>query len=1090
MKLTTHSIIALTLIALVAFQEDSYALSKATPDRDHVIRESGQIVVGLVAEMRTETTSTGALETIYTVTVSEVLKGDSLSSVEIRLPGGNSSITRNGIQVKVEEFIVGAPQLAIGQPIIAALKFDARTGGLAPTRFGQSIFAPNASQGNAEAIVDQLISKNVRLTEAEFENALKHFGADSDISLPPSNVESGPAQKQRTISRVAPAAQFEISSKPPPSHYRPVTISLDTRPANLTDATVVNKENVTEWGYQAIEYWNSYATAFTVHESHWSGTFPDYTSQFHGLVTDTEYRQKTGSNWPDASTDGITHVRLLHEPHFDFSCLCQRTLTYWEADAFIRDVFDKPDRAQQVILHELGHVLGLDHDWDELSVMNYIDADWRRPILYADDVRALRALNGARIIDQTDYAIRLYNLSEPYQAEPGRDAQISHASIGGDMGIAFGTVPFLFNRHEPIPLRNYIIENLGTTVDEDIVVQWRLKSIDGSTSDYLLGDVLMPSQPVDAQGMSTIYNDGWLKLPAPIGIVAGLYELEAEIISPANDGRTENNIARHELLVAYIDECTDSNEPNNSDTQATYLGESSVGSTLYAVGRTCTESDEDWFSFDVPEGASAKIEFQGLDSVNQTLEVFDPQFAAEVRNELGNKSVAYAAAVPGRYHVRVRGGGIGVTRYHGRAPYTVSVTSAPATQTITLTPSPLPPMNTLEGVRPDPHQIYLSTPGDEPVQFSLSADVDWVTFEPSEGMVLPNASQAVSVIFNEAYVDLPWGNFGYWMTLHNQSTNIDQELFQYVQITQNCVNDQYDGQFPTVSDGSTLERRFCRTLEFDSQTLQIDEPSELRVTYRPKGLSDDQFDEFRQYFLANEVGTRDYPPKVGDNESYIEAVFACDTEFEVPAGEFRVHQRLHDYFYSDVDWPIDYDVEFRVTACTDLDDSDGDGVANAQDAFPLDASESVDTDQDSIGNNTDMDDDGDGVPDADDAFPLDNTEWSDSDGDGVGDNADDFPFNATQVSDGDGDGIADSADNCRHVNNADQLNTDGDTEGDACDVDDDSDGIVDEYDNCPQVSNLEQSDADGNGIGDACTIQAYSIRKTTITGKTQQKSPW
>lgn len=52
-------------------------------------------------------------------------------------------------------------------------------------------------------------------------------------------------------------------------------------------------------------------------------------------------------------------------------------------------------------------------------------------------------------------------------------------------------------------------------------------------------------------------------------------------------------------------------------------------------------------------------------------------------------------------------------------------------------------------------------------------------------------------------------------------------------------------------------------------------------------------------------------------------------------------------------------------------DSDNDGVKNAQDAFPFDPSETLDTDLDGIGNNADPDDDNDGVPDADDSEPLD-----------------------------------------------------------------------------------------------------------------------
>ena len=36
---------------------------------------------------------------------------------------------------------------------------------------------------------------------------------------------------------------------------------------------------------------------------------------------------------------------------------------------------------------------------------------------------------------------------------------------------------------------------------------------------------------------------------------------------------------------------------------------------------------------------------------------------------------------------------------------------------------------------------------------------------------------------------------------------------------------------------------------------------------------------------------------------------------------------------------------------------DGDSVADAQDAFPLDPEESIDTDLDGVGNNSDEDDD-------------------------------------------------------------------------------------------------------------------------------------
>lgn len=122
-------------------------------------------------------------------------------------------------------------------------------------------------------------------------------------------------------------------------------------------------------------------------------------------------------------------------------------------------------------------------------------------------------------------------------------------------------------------------------------------------------------------------------------------------------------------------------------------------------------------------------------------------------------------------------------------------------------------------------------------------------------------------------------------------------------------------------------------------------------------------------------------------------------------------------------------------------DSDNDGVADINDAFPNDPSETADSDNDGTGDNADVfpndpseqsDSDNDGTGDNADAFPNDPSEQSDSDNDGTGDNADAFPNDPAEQVDSDGDGTGDNGDAFPN-NPAEQLDSDNDGVGDNAD---------------------------------------------------------
>ncbi len=161
-------------------------------------------------------------------------------------------------------------------------------------------------------------------------------------------------------------------------------------------------------------------------------------------------------------------------------------------------------------------------------------------------------------------------------------------------------------------------------------------------------------------------------------------------------------------------------------------------------------------------------------------------------------------------------------------------------------------------------------------------------------------------------------------------------------------------------------------------------------------------------------------------------------------------------------------------------DSDNDGIADSKDPCPTD--DDCDDDGLTDGNTGTEDLNANGVVDAGETDPT----KFDTDNDGISDGVergltspegqntdmtkfipDLDPSTTTDPinSDTDGDGISDGIEDSNHNGKLDIGETNSNN------PDTDGDGVFDNRDNCPVISNPNQLDSDGNGIGNACEVK-------------------
>jgi hypothetical protein len=183
-----------------------------------------------------------------------------------------------------------------------------------------------------------------------------------------------------------------------------------------------------------------------------------------------------------------------------------------------------------------------------------------------------------------------------------------------------------------------------------------------------------------------------------------------------------------------------------------------------------------------------------------------------------------------------------------------------------------------------------------------------------------------------------------------------------------------DGTDYSAPDAVTLITENAAPVSNAGNDQTVDEGDTVTLS----GLaSTDPDDNIASYFWKQTSGvSATLANSNGAETTFIAPVPAVDSE--ALTFQLTVH---------DTDGLLDVDTCIITVNRNTVEDSDGDGVSDNQDAFPTDPNEFLDTDGDGVGNNADTDDDNDGMPDTWELEfglkPLEDDAADDPDGDDI-----------------------------------------------------------------------------------------------------------
>lgn len=528
-------------------------------DLSQLVESSNKIFVGKVKKVSCRWNENHSLiVTDVLFSIEESLKGKyGEDFVKYTFSGGQLDGESHQLSV-VPSFYVGE-KLLIMIDQKSRMQFSPVTGGT-QGKFSSQHFSNSSGRFKSTGKGDSSMTFNdfvsVVKNNLSFNGSGRHkMSASLPVNLSYSELanisghESCGCSSKSSVSRQAFKTFAQLSSVP---------VSINPRPA--TDSLIAGKD------IKMMEEWNKYANVFAAQSSTGSWNWLDGVFDIAGFVDEATMQSTFGTGWGNSL--GVTFTKTNSRNEIVEADIFLNPSARWAPTNKIIPFMPYAYGVELTLIHELGHVLGLDHDFTELSVMNYAPQKYDGEyMLRSNDIKAIMSLYPSAVKDNKDVGIYLYK-SSGYRYYASSKVEIN------------GNVASEAKPGETVRIVDYTIENVGVQSVGSVQVHWYLSPDYGVES----SSVLVGSSQTSAlaSGLSKQFTSSFT---VPEYVPPGEYYISAKI-DDVSDSNSTNNRNWLQKSITVINSNYSPDEKSTSNVETNIYTES-IGSGGGGGGGGC-----------------------------------------------------------------------------------------------------------------------------------------------------------------------------------------------------------------------------------------------------------------------------------------------------------------------------------------------------------------------------------------------------------------------------------------------------------------------------------------------------------------------